>query len=466
MSWTRILVLLSALPFASCDALFPSAPSPDNCVLNPTICDTSLGQYCDTGSKRCSGGGSCSAIAQCMMPTAVQCLSGACVPCDADTQCRVWSTERKVDPALGYCYKPTGAPGGTCGRCAQNAHCTTDPSKSFCDTTTLTCRGCLSHSECDSAAGAGDGICRRPGDAPAGLGVTGQCIASSMVAFLGNNPAGCETNSANPSTAAKPYCTLAVAIASGKPVIKVLPSATPYPAIAVTTQTVTLVGPGRSASPGATFPSVDLNGSGTLTLSDVTVAATAGIAVQCRAGGTLNVIASNITHTGGKGIDGNDCKMLTVERTRISTPGDTAILAGAMANTVYRIVNSLIIDSARAGSMHPVRLGSNASGVFNYNTITRCSGSVDCGNRLPLSNSVLVQNGAMPNGCDVATSVVEDAAAVLGTGSEPKLQSGQDAVRLCIDLGEQPSANDVQTDYFGNPRPKGKAWDKGYHELQ
>lgn len=467
MSWTRILVLLSALPFASCDALFPSAPNPDNCVLNPAICDISLGQICDLATKRCSGGGgACSAIAQCPMPTAVQCLSGACVPCDVDTQCKVWSTERKVDPALGYCYKPTGAAGGTCGRCSSNSHCTADASKAFCDKTSLTCRGCLAHTECDSVAGAGDGICQRPGDPPSGLAPLGQCVPAAMIGYLGNNTAGCQMNAAMASTPAAPYCTPTIARDSGKAIIKVQGSASPYPALVVTTQTVRFVGPGRDAAQTATFPSVDLNGAGTLVLSDVVVAASTTPAVQCRADGTLSLIASNLTNSAGQGIDAKDCKSLTVERTRISTPGRYAMEVGGTRATTYRIVNSLVIGSASSGAPHPVQLKFNASGVFNYNTITGSTGSVDCGNSFVLANSVFVKNGMAPNACDAATSVVEDSAMVLGAGTEPKLQNSQDAIRLCIDRGEQPAANDVQTDYFGNPRPKGQGWDKGYHELQ
>lgn len=468
MSWTRASLFLSVAALLSCDAIYPTESNPKNCLVNPGICDISLGQICDTATNECKTAGTCSAIAQCESASAVQCKSGACVPCEADTQCRVWSTERMVSPALNVCVKPTGASGGTCGQCGTNADCGADPSKSFCDTTTHTCRGCLQHSECDTTPGDGSGICYRPNDYPAApANMLGRCAptgSTGSIAYLGNNPAGCEMMGTNPSSVSKPYCNLAVAMASGKQYIKVLPSPTPYPAITLTTQTVTLIGPGRDANPGAAFPSVDLNGTGTLTLADVVVSASTGTAVQCRGSGNLNVIASNITGP-ANGIDANACAVLNVERTRFSTPGRLAIQIGAASATAYRVVNNLIIDSGSPGSMHPIRLGLNGIGLFSYNTVTRSSGSVQCLNPFELRNSVFVMNGTPPVGCMVTNSVTDDAV-VLGSGNEPKLQPSQAATDQVIDKAEQPAAGEVQTDYFGTPRPKGKGWDKGYHELQ
>lgn len=465
MRLRRTIAALCLLCAPSCDALFPRTAGPENCVVNPSLCDVAQGQVCSPVSERCETGGGCSSSAQCPSAAAAQCRSGACVPCDADTQCRVWSSDRGVSPALNYCAKPSGAGGNTCGQCVTNQHCSSTPDQAFCDTTTQKCRGCLAHSECDSVPGASDGVCRRPNDYPAGLGTTGSCLPTSSIAYLGNNPAGCETNSLNASTVSKPYCTLAVAIASGKPVIKALPSATPYPAIALTTPTVTLIGPGRSASPGATFPSVDLNGSGRLTLSDVIISASAGTAaVTCRGGGTLNLVAASVSGSVA-GVDANDCSSINIERTRISTPGRLAIQVGATSTGTYRIVNTLVVDSGAAAMMHPIRLGLNASGVFAYNTVTRSQGSVQCLNPFVIENSILVMNGTGPVGCSAALSVTDDSV-TLSSGSEPQLAPTVAARNLCVDHGTQPANGEIATDYFGRPRPLGKGWDKGHHELE
>jgi len=466
MNRNRFTLLLASLALVSCEALFPHSANPDNCMLDPTICDGAKGMVCNQTTQTCQMAGSCSAIAQCDSPSAVACQSGQCVACTADTQCVVWSTERNVSPALKFCAVPTGATGGTCGECKSNANCVGVASAAFCDQTTLKCRGCLQNSECDSTVGAGDGVCKRPGDPATLPGMAGQCVTAGSIAYLGNSPAGCEMSGANASSVSKPYCNLMVAIASGKAVIKVLPSATPYPAISLTTQTATLVGPGRDASPGATFPSVDLNGSGMLTLSDVTVSASAGTAaVQCRGRGNLNIIASNISAS-VTGVAADDCASLTVERSRISTPARLALQAGGTGATTYRIVNSVVVDSGSASLMNPIRLGLSASGVFNYNTVTRSVGSVLCVNGQELQNSVLVNNGgAAPMGCSANSSVTDDAV-TLESGPEPKLQRTQSALSLVIDKGGAPAQGEVQTDYFGAQRPKGKGWDKGYHELE
>lgn len=470
MSWTRASLLLLTIALGSCEAIFPSGPSPDNCVVNPGLCDISLGQICNATTKRCTPAGACSAIAQCETAAAVECRSGQCVPCEANTQCQVWSTERKVSPALTICVKPTGAAGGTCGQCATKADCTANPDKAFCDPVALECRGCLLHSECDSATGMGDGICSRPNDYPAGLAMVGRCVPASSIAYLGNNPAGCETNSANPSSVSKPYCTLAVAMAAvGKSIIKVLPSGTPYPAIALTTQTVTLVGPGRDASPGAVFPSVDLNGTGTLTLSDVQVVASAGTAaVICRGNGKLNLIASSVSSASGQhGIDADSCTQINLERTRVRAVGRSGLVVGrSITDVTYRIVNNSFVDSGN-GSNNVIVLGSKADGVFNYNTVTRNANSVFCSNGQALNNSILVKNNnAMPMGCSASGNSETSETITLDPALDPKLAADQAARTLCVDKGTEPLAGEVLTDFFGNMRPIGKARDKGFHELE
>lgn len=465
MSRNRVSLLVAAFALISCEALFPHDANPDNCVLNPTLCDGAKGMVCNATTQSCQMAGACSAIAQCESASAVDCKAGQCVACAVDTQCIVWSTDRQVSPARRYCAIPTGASGGTCGECKSNANCASDPAGTFCDATTLKCRGCLVHSECDSAMNAGDGICRRPGDPSTVGGTVGQCLNASTIAYLGNSPVGCVMSGTTSSPAA-PYCNLAAAMGSGKAVIKVLPSSTPYPAIALTNQSVTLIGPGRDANPGASFPSVDLNGTGTLTLSDVTVSASGGTAaVQCRGRGSMNIIASSISGS-VTGIAADDCATLTVERSRISTPARLAVQVGGTGATTYRIVNSVIVDSGSGSLMNPIRLGISASGEFNYNTVTRSVGSVLCLNGQELKNSILVNNGGiLPSGCTAGSSVTDDAV-TLDTGPEPKLQSSQAARDKCIDKGMTPPQGEVQTDYFGKQRPLGKGWDKGYHELE
>ena len=49
---------------------------------------------------------------------------------------------------------------------------------------------------------------------------------------------------------------------------------------------------------------------------------------------------------------------------------------------------------------------------------------------------------------------------------DPKLQATSANRMLCVDQGTKPPGNEIATDFFGNPRPLGKGWDKGFHELE
>jgi hypothetical protein len=379
-----------------------------------------------------------------------------------------------VTPALNFCVKPTGAAGGTCGQCGVNSDCMADGAKAFCDPTTHVCRGCLQHSECDGTAGAGAGLCYRPNDYPAApANMLGRCVPNTSIAYLSNNAAGCENVAANPSSLAKPYCTLALAIASGKPFIKALPSPTPYPAINITmNQTVTLIGPGRDASPAVTFPSVMFNSAGTLSLSDIAVSASAGTAgVLCDGNGTLNLIASSVVTTvdGVTGVEGKNCT-LNIERTRVQAKQASAIVVGKSATTTYRIINSAIVSSgSNFSGIVSILLEAGASGVFNYNTVTRNELSVFCGNQQELANSILMGNNsrAPSAACKITTSVIDESVG-LDSNGDPKLLSTAANRMLVIDQGTAPAAasGEVATDFFGNLRPIGKGWDKGFHELQ
>ncbi len=471
MSWTRASLLVSFAALLSCDALYPTGQNPNNCILNPGICDISLGQICNADTKQCEKPGQCAAIAQCSMASAVQCNAGACVPCTADTHCQVWSTQRSVSPALNICVKATGATGGTCGQCFTNSDCAADAAKAVCDPTTHLCRGCLLHSECDATAGDGSGICYRPNDVPTpSASMIGRCVASSSIAYLGNNPSGCETMSTNPSSPTKPYCNLNTAMMAGKQYIRVLPSPTPYPALTLPTGTVTLIGPGRDASPGAIFPSVAVTGAATLNLSDVTVSASAGAsAVSCDGNGTLNLVASSVVTTtdGVAGVEGKNCT-ITIDRTRIQAKSASAIVMGKVGTTLYRIVNSAVLSSGlNVSGISAILLDSGASGTFNYNTVTRNQTSVFCSNTVELSNSLLLGNsGRKPSAsCGTNTSVTDESVS-LDMQGDPKLQVTSANRMLCVDQGTKPPGNEIATDFFGNPRPLGKGWDKGCHELE
>lgn len=468
----RVRFLAAALALSTsmaCEAILPSEVNKDNCVLNPGVCDIAGGQTCDMNLKRCvPRGGTCAGPVDCMMPTSASCSDGQCVPCSADNQCKAWSQARVLAAPLDFCV------GGMCGNCRTSADCAGSSVGLRCDDKTHLCRGCEAHTECDSAAGAGDGICRRPGDYPETppVGVeTGKCVPSNLIAFATNKGSGCEMMSANGSTLSRPYCSLTIAAASGKPYIKVLPAN--HSALTLSSTTVNLVGPGRDAAQGAILAGLTVNG-GTVSVSDLTLQPNMGVvAAQCRANATLYLNYAKVYSNNGFGVDAQqDCAKVFVDRTRIESTGSLAITVGeaGTAATTYRIVNSAVVQSGAsdAANRNPVRLGDNASsGVFAYNTLSGTVGGVSCTKTTQSLTDSIISVGS---GTPVATSCTQARLAIgtaeLMAGTEPMLTTSAANTGCCIDKGVKPVSNEVTTDYFGTKRPVGGGFDIGFHEVK
>ena len=471
MTRNRASLLVAAFALLSCESILPSEVNKDNCVMNPGICDSAGGQTCDMNLKRCvPRGGTCAGPVDCMMSTAAACSDGQCVPCTADNQCKAWSQARVLATPLDYCT------GGTCGNCRTNADCATSAVGGLCDATTHLCRGCEANSECDSAVGAGDGICRRPGDYPETpmTGVeTGKCVPSNLIAFATNKTVGpgCEGMSANGSTLSRPYCNLTIAAASGKPYIKVLPAN--HTALSLNGTSVNLVGPGRDAAQGAILAGLAVTG-GTVSVSDMTVQASAGVvALQCRANATLYLNYSKVYSNNAFGVDAQqDCAKVFVDRTRIESTGSLAITVGEAGTTAttYRIVNSAVVQSGAsdAANRNPVRLGDSASsGVFAYNTLSGTVGGVSCTKTTQsLTDSIISVGSGTPVAASCTQARLAIGTAELMAGTEPMLTTSAANTGCCIDKGVNPSGNLVVTDYFGTKRPVGGGFDIGFHEVK
>ncbi len=466
----RVRFLAAALALSTsmgCESILPSEVNKDNCVLNPGICDIAGGQTCDMNLKRCvPRGGSCAGPVDCMMSTAPACSDGQCVPCSADNQCKAWSVARVLAMPLDYCV------GGTCGSCKTNADCATSSVGGLCDTTTHQCRGCEANGECDSAPGAGDGICRRPGDYPETppTGVeTGKCVPSNLIAFATNKGSNCEMMSINGSTLSRPYCNLTIAAASGKPYIKVLPAN--HSALTLNGTSVNLVGPGRDAAQGAILAGLAVTG-GTVSVSDLQITPTGGaVGAQCRGSASLYLSNTKVTSSASVAVDASqDCSKIVVDRSRLEATGELAITVGlAGTQTVdFRIVNTAILQSGSLTSQEPVRLDAKASmsGIFAFNTLVGAFGGVRCASTTQtITDSIIsVSAGMAVRNCSkqrVSEGAVEFASAV-----EPKLNQSATNQACCIDKGVNPSGNLVLTDYFGTKRPVGAGFDIGFHEVK
>lgn len=51
MNRNRFTLLLASLALVSCEALFPHSANPDNCMLDPTICDGAKGMVCNQATQ-------------------------------------------------------------------------------------------------------------------------------------------------------------------------------------------------------------------------------------------------------------------------------------------------------------------------------------------------------------------------------------------------------------------------------
>ena len=464
----RSSMLVAALAWASCTALFPEIDNPKDCTLNADLCP-SQGLLCDTKTHECrQNDGSCQILAQCMAPTAAVCNSdaGKCIPCSADNQCLAWAVASSQTLPYKYCLT-----GGICGTCKTNAECSGDATKPICDPQTFTCRGCNDHADCDTGTGKGDGVCHRVGDYTAGTAPVpeGQCVPASSITLVSNNAPGCDAAGAG----GKPFCSLTTALmsASRKQYVKLLPSSTNYPSVTWSSGDVNIVGPGRDASPSAVLGALNANG-GRVVLSDAQVNSTMPMttAVMCQGNAELSLYRSIITSPPlQRGINADvDCAVLNIDRSRIKSPGSYAIGVGAAGVPVlYRIVNTAIVGSGGLGTTNPIQIGGlvNSMSGFSYNTVVGTNGGVECVGLLPVSDSIIqVTGGDVVKGCTMAR--VASSGIDLQAGDEPKLLDTPNNIQKVVDQGQPTVGNVVTYDYYGTKRPLGAKADWGYHELK
>jgi hypothetical protein len=302
-------------------------------------------------------------------------------------------------------------------------------------------------------------------------------VAAESIAYASNNDAGCIDSGAG--TAAEPFCSIAAALTSGRPYLRLLPSSDTYPAFTVSTGNVVITGPGRDASPTATLSAVTVTGSSTtLTLSGVKIVGD-GVqfgAVTCRGDGTLYLHDLMVKNPAGRGVDAElECSKVYVDRVRVNNTSAYAIVIGVVGTTTtrYRIINTAVVASGSlaSGEEHAVFLGPRSSpmGTFAFNTITGSLRGVGCTSTRIVSNSIVAGNvlSQVDSPCLGAATVITENVD-LEPGLDPKLQNTSANDACCVDRATAPTPTDpvVPTDYFGTSRPLGKGYDIGYHELK
>ena len=443
--------------------------NPNNCVNNPAICEgLGLGFFCKADSGCCTSGdsGACNKTPDCTTNTKAVCIERACVPCKADTECAEWATARRDSRSL--CVS------GVCKECRGTTDCK-DPAKPVCDTmvgsdTINSCYACRQDTDCPLS-----NVCKKDEAISDTQMALGSCLQNTEIAYV-NNTVACSAS--GPGTVAMPYCELNDAVQKGgKAYIQITGSATPYKPLVAAGGTVRVVilGPGRDSAQPAIIQGLDVSAGASVTLRgvQVVVPGMSGIAVKCGAAGTVYLREVFIKES-LEGVNA-DCTRFWMESSRVQLAARNGI--NILGNTIYRIVNSVVMYSGGVAANHGVSLGGSSNGYFAFNTVTGNLRGVTCTAGQRLSDSVISTNQLAQVEGNCVESRVEKAAVVMsGSGASPMDPTlTQDT--CCVDKASQaqvdadlklvmPAQISVKDDYLRSARPKGAGFDIGHKELR
>lgn len=373
------------------------------------------------------------------------------------------------------CSAPTAACDTSTMTCVE---CTTSNASACTGTKPVcgsddTCRGCEAHSECSSAACLPDG----------------SCSDGMNVAYV--DPAGIDNNLC---TKAMPCTTVAKALATGRPYVKL--TGTIDEAVTINDQTVTfLAGPGAKLTRSGIGNILRIDGASKVKIYDLEISGALGTGgavsissggtqdvalVRARIGpstgtgpgvaalgGTLSITRGTISGNGGGGISINDAQF-TLTNNMITNNGGNASQLGGVK-----------IDGITTAGMH----------VLDFNTITQNQGpmtvntGITCGTVLtPLafsSNIIyanIVAGGGQqlggsanctatysdigPDGTATGTNINMDPMFVMPSTRDYHLKAGSP----CKDVADPAATLNVDID--GDTRPQGSGRDIGADEVQ
>ncbi len=529
---SSIAIVCLALATAACwntkrEARYCDEASP--CI------DSSL-PYCDVSSRACVAapldGGldgqmhdqaeACGSSATCTTEGAPVCgddgMCRACIGSADDSTCATKS------PTKPRCAQQ-GDKQGQCVACAPSAASATSvdcvaENAPVCGRDGV-CRGCAAHVECPSKLCVFDGP------------LAGSCAAITEVALADNNGmpiATCKTtrptrDGASPSTA---YCDVVEAVADAKQFVIVKGSAVPYSAIALTDQSLTLVGPGKAAATTARLftagvdsvgmtvntnahrvvvDGLDLGGdSGSKALRGVNctnntaLASNATLVVRdsiihdtntgsggagvSTSGGTVTLTGLTISGSGGAGVSTSGGTVtLRGSTVRVNTGGGLRISDGS-----YVVENNLIAANGLAGP--GVYFSGNVSGTFWFNTVVGNKvsagvGGINCAgvlNGQPLIQASIVWgNDASSNAstisCSLTYSDLSDMPVPAGLGNfsadplfvdttDYRLQSGSPCADRVTVASGLTGGTLPSFDRKGTSRPAHSGFDIGADEVE
>ncbi len=508
-TWRLAVVLL----LVGCDS-FSAIPC-DQCAQYGAVCDPAT-QTC----KQTDAGGGCdgdcdladltpmctpqAAATDCAAATPICGAGGTCRACSGagdDSACAARSA------ATPRCQASTG----TCVAClpaspnVESADCA--PMTPICNSD-ATCRACRAHSECAS------GICVLDG------GGAGVCVPMGGVALVdnGNMPvatctAGRATRDGN--SAATAYCDISEAVGKARPFVLVTGSSQPYSAITITDQSITIVGPGKSATTTARIFGAGI--------------ASAAITVNS---GAQQVVLDGLNFGGDsitKGLRGVDCKnntgtvanttvvvrnskfhdnameailsstcALTVDANQIgaSSGTETGNAGGGInlsGSTTFVITNNIVTGNGGLSAPSAgVTMSNTSTGQFAFNTIVQNTvgagvGGIDCGSGAmkTISDSIVWKNTTSSGTQFSAQCMLSNVVTVNGDDSRGSMSAmppkfvgaldfhlvAGDAANLacCIDKVATPGTPNSSHDIDLSARPKGTGatpFDIGAHEVQ
>lgn len=415
-------------------------PRGDYCALGQLGCPD--GQFCNIAQNRCEAG-ECSAQEQvgCRSADAALCQQGHCLPCQSHADCARWTHNYGMATPKEVCDQ------GACRPCTANAEC----SSSVCRTADL--------------AGPQQGQ------------VVGSCVASSELSYVQN---GASALSCSERTGARdaPYCEVQDAIAAGKSFVLLLPGARDYAGFDVRASSITLVGPGRDAVPGAQLGTINVPPGGQLVLTDARVAAAAGMsAVQCASGSVTvrraTIRSRDLTVRAARGIDAHVCGQVTVEESWVDGFDGSGLY---IERSPYRLVNVAVTRSGNAGEPFGVWLGAGASGEFRFNTVVANGRGLSCSGANAIEASIVSDNlGTSAEQIQGTCQLSSVATRAFELSASDKVQVTPDLLKLqrsltlhqqcCIDKVDLSTwGRTPAQDYFGRMRPRGSSADIGFFE--
>jgi hypothetical protein len=365
-------------------------------VMAAVECKRSNGAYCDD-TRPCPSGLACDLVARechvastggadlagvvdmagcscggttpiCVAMTCVSCLSTS----DPDGACSAAS------PMTPFCMT-TGNDAGACVACRDASDCS-NPTP-FCDSLTLSCRGCLADSECPSL------VCDlTPGSANHGL-----CVPTSQVEYAdGSAPMG--GNGLTPTTARqKIQDAINHAVGADKRPYVHIAAGTYNENVGVSNATIYLVGADGVLIKPTNMDALGSQNAGSLTIRNITATAPSGNAANCQ-NATFVAYRSQLIGSSQNGIFANTCG-LVVDGCWIDSDvqGGIYIQGGN-----FQVINSIITRNGGAGGFY--QLATATTTIFVANTVAdnSASGTV-AGVTCASSSSFVVRNSILYN---------------------------------------------------------------------